>query len=131
MDTVESLNKGEHAFIEAEEYGWGIAEGTIPERMGPIMDERIQKGVKLRFLLPETRLPTSANPLPPVKNLEMRGLSDLPAIVFLTEKEGAVYFRKLEEEWIMRGFSGSTPHFLTGLKTFSSTIRIGESEYSI
>src|SRR5665647_300229 len=72
MDTVESLNKGQRAFMEAEEYGWGIAEGTVPEWMGPIIDELIQKGVKLHFLIPETRFPPGASPSPPVKNVEMR-----------------------------------------------------------
>jgi len=116
VDTVESLNVGERAFIEAEEYGWAIAEGTIPERMGPIMDERIRKGVKLRFLLPETRLPTSATPLPPVKNLEMRGLSDLPAIVLITEKEGAVYFRQVGGRVDYAGVFGKHPTFLNWVK---------------
>ena len=67
MDTVESLNRAERVFMEAEEYGWGMAEGTIPERMGPIMDERIRKGLKLRFLIPETRLLTGAT-LPTLGN---------------------------------------------------------------
>ncbi len=116
VDTVEILNKTEHAFIEAEEYGWGIAEGTIPERMGPIMDERVRKGLKLRFLLPENRLPTSANPLPPVKNLEMKGLSDLPAIVVVTEKEGAICFRQVGGRMDYAGFFGKHPTFLNWLK---------------
>ena len=116
MDTVETLNKAQRAFMEAEEYGWGIAEGTIPERMGPIMDEVIRKGVKLRFLIPETRLPTSASPPPPVKNVEMRGLSELPAIVVLTEKEGAVCFRQVGGRVDYAGFFGKDPAFLTWVK---------------
>jgi predicted transcriptional regulator len=116
MDTIENLNKAEHAFIEAEEYGWGIAEGTIPERMGPIMDERIRKGVKLRFLIPETRFPISANPSQPIKNLEMRGLSELPAIVVLTEKEGAVCFRQVGGRVDYAGFIGKDGMFLNWVK---------------
>ena len=116
MDTVETLNKAQRAFIEAEEYGWGIAEGTIPEQMGPIMDEVIRKGVKLRFLIPETRLPTSSSPPPPVKNVEMRGLLDLPAIVVLTEKEGAVCFRQVGGRVDYAGFFGKDPTFLNWVK---------------
>jgi predicted transcriptional regulator len=116
MDTVETLNKAQRAFMEAEEYGWGIAEGTIPEQMGPIMAERIQKGVKLRFLIPETRLPTNASPPPPVKNVEMRVLSDLPAIVVLTEKEGAVCFRQVGGRVDYSGFFGKDPMFLNWVK---------------
>jgi predicted transcriptional regulator len=116
MDTVETLNKAQRAFIEAEEYGWGIAEGTIPEQMGPIMDEVIRNGVKLRFLIPETRLPTSSSLPPPVKNVEMRGLLDLPAIVVLTKKEGAVCFRQVGGRVDYAGFFGKDPAFLNWVK---------------
>jgi predicted transcriptional regulator len=115
-DTIENLNKAEHAFIEAEEYGWGIAEGTIPERMGPIMGERLQKGVKLRFLIPETRLPSSTKAPSPLKNVEIRSFSDLPAIVVLTEKEGAVCFRQLGGRVDYAGFFGKDPAFLSWVK---------------
>jgi predicted transcriptional regulator len=116
MDTVETLNKAQRAFMEAEEYGWGMAEGTVPERMEPIMDEIIQKGVKLRFVIPETRLPTNASPLPPMKNVEIRGLFDLPAIVVLTEKEGAVCFRQVGGRMDYAGFFGKHPTFLNWVK---------------
>ncbi len=116
MDTIENLNRSERAFIEAEQYGWGIAEGTIPERMGPLMEKQIQKGVKLRFLIPESRLPTSVNPPTLMKNLEMRGLSDLPAIVVLTEKEGAVCFRQVGGRVEYAGFFGKNPTFLNWVK---------------
>lgn len=109
IDTVETLNKAQRAFMEAEEYSWGMAEGTVPERMEPIIDEIIQKGVKLRFLIPETRLPTNTSPLQPMKNVEIRGLLDLPAIVVLTEKEGGLFsssWRKNGLRWVFRG----TPH---------------------
>ncbi len=116
MDTVENLNRGEHAFMEAEEYGWGIGEGTVPERMGPIMSERLQKGIKLRFLLPENRV--SATPSSPavVKNLEVRSLPDLPALVVLTEKEGLVCFRLVGGRMDYAGFYGKDPTFLNWVK---------------
>ena len=80
------------------------------------MDERIRKGARLRFLLPETLLPTNANPIPPVKKLEMKGLSDLPAIVVLTEKEGAIYFRQVGGRVDYAGFYGKHPTFLNWVK---------------
>ena len=115
-DTVETLNKAQRAFMDAEEYGWGIAEGTIPEQMGQIMDERIRKGVKLRFLIPKTRLPTNASSPPPVKNVEMRGISELPAIVVLTEKEGAVCFRQVGGRIDYAGFFGNSHAFLNWVR---------------
>jgi len=116
MDTIESLNKSEHAFIEAEQYGWGIAEGTVPEHMGPIMYERAQKRVKLRFLIPENRLSASISPPGIAKNFEVRGLSDLPAIVVLTEKEGGICFRLVGERMDYAGFYGKDPIFLNWVK---------------
>jgi len=116
IDTIETLNKAQRAFMEAEEYGWGMAEGTIPEQMEPIMDKIIQKGVKLRFVIPETRLPTNTSPLQPMKNVEIRGLLDLPAIVVLTEKEGAVCFRQVGGRMDYAGFFGKHPTFLNWVK---------------
>ncbi len=116
MDTIESLNKGERAFIEAEQYGWGIAEGTVPEHMSPIIYERIQKGVKLKFLIPENRLSANVSPPAIAKNLEMRGLSDLPAIVVLNEKEGGICFRQVGGRMDYAGFFGKDPMFLNWVK---------------
>jgi predicted transcriptional regulator len=113
MDTIENLNRADRAFIEAEEFGWGIAEGTIPVQMSPIMFERSQKGLKLKFLLPENRLPTATAI---VKNLEVKGISEVPAIVVLTEKEGAVCFHQLEGRVDYAGFFGKDPTFLNWVK---------------
>jgi predicted transcriptional regulator len=111
IDTVESLNRSMHAFTTAEEYGWGIGEGTIPENMGPIMNERIQKGIKLRFILPENRLPATANPPSMVRNLEVRSVPELPALIVLTEKEALVSFRNIDGRMDYAGFFGTDPIF--------------------
>ncbi|HVP93115.1 MAG TPA: hypothetical protein VMS94_05185 [Acidobacteriota bacterium] len=116
MDAIESLNKSERALTEAEQYGWGIAEGTIPEHMGPIMNERIQKGLKLKLLIPENRLSANVSPPAIAKNLEIRGLSDLPAIVVLTEKEAGVCFRQVGGRVDYAGFFGKDPMFLNWVK---------------
>lgn len=115
-DTVENLNKGQRAFMEAEQYGWGMAEGTIPENMSQIIDERIQKGLKLKMLIPENRLSVTISPTPTVKNVEIRGLSDLPAIVVLTEKEAGICFRQLDGRVDYAGFFGKDPTFLNWVK---------------
>jgi predicted transcriptional regulator len=116
MDTIESLNRGERALMEAEQYGWGIAEGTIPEHMSSIMAERIQKGVKLKFLIPENRLSANVSPPAMARNLEMRCLSDLPALVVLTEKEGSVCFRQVGGRIDYASFYGKDPIFLNWVK---------------
>lgn len=113
MDTIENLNRAERAFIEAEEFGWGIAEGTIPVQMSPIMFERSQKGLKLKFLLPENRLPAATAT---VKNVEVKGICEVPAIVVLPEKEGAICFRQLEGKVDYAGFFGKDPTFLNWVK---------------
>ena len=114
LDTVKNLNSAERAFIEAEEYVWGIAEGTVPEHMAPIVNERLQKGVKMRFLIPENRL--SANLGPSVKNVEARSLPDVPAIVVLSEKVAGVCFRQLGGRVDYAGFFGVDPTFHNWVK---------------
>ena len=116
MDTIKSLNKGEHALKEAQQYGWGIAEGTIPEHMGPIMEGQIQKGLKLRFIIPENSPLANLNPPQMTRNLEVRYLSELPAIVVLTEKEGSICFRQVGGRMDYAGFFGNHPAFLNWVK---------------
>jgi predicted transcriptional regulator len=116
MDTIKSLNKGEHALMEAEQYGWGIAEGTVPEHMGPIMDQRVHKGLKLRFLIPENVYLGNVNPTVMARNLEVRCLSELPALVLLTEKEGSICFRQIGGRMDYAGFFGKHPDFLSWIK---------------
>jgi predicted transcriptional regulator len=116
MDTVESLNRGQRMFMDAEQYGWGIAEGVVPELMGPVMSERALKGLKLKFLIPENRL--SAEPPPPTtpRNIEIRSLSDIPAIIAVTEKEAAACFRLAGGRMDYAGFYGKDPAFLNWVK---------------
>ena len=59
-DTMESLNKAQRLFIEMTQFGWGMAEGVIPELMGPVMDQQVSRGIKMRFLIPESKLPPGA-----------------------------------------------------------------------
>jgi len=115
-DTMESINKGERMFMEAEQYAWGLAEGRVPELMGPIMDEKIRKGLKVRMLFLESFLPPNA--IPPVKlpNLENRTLSEIPAIIGLTEKEAAMCFHLVGGRTDYAGFYGKDPIFLNWVK---------------
>jgi predicted transcriptional regulator len=116
IDTVENLNNGERAFMEAEQYGWGIAEGTIPIHMIPIMNEQILKGLKLKMLIPENLLSASVSPTATAKNMKARGLPDLPAIVVLTEKEAGICFRQVGGRMDYAGFFGTDPVFHNWVK---------------
>jgi predicted transcriptional regulator len=118
-DTIGVLNRGQHAYMEAEQFGWGIAEGTIPESMNQIMESQLQKGIKLQFMLPESRLSTQtaekamSNSFP---NLETRTLVDLPGIVIVTEKEAGICLRQKDGRIDYAGFFGKDPLFVNWAK---------------
>ncbi len=115
-DTIEILNAGERAYTEMEQYGWGMAEGTIPQHMLPVMDEKVLKGLKLKFIVPENRLPADAPLAEPMKNLEARSLPDLPAIIVVTEKIAGICFRQVGGKVDYAGFFGNDPTFHNWVK---------------
>jgi predicted transcriptional regulator len=111
-DTVESLNKAQRMFIEAKQYGWGLAEGVVPELMGPLMVQRLMQGLKFKFVIPNSRLPPTSE----IDNMEIRGLSEIPLVIALTEKEAAVCFRSSGGRMDYTGFYGNDPVFLSWAK---------------
>ena len=116
MDTIEGINRGERMFIEAEHYAWAMAEGRVPELMGPIMNEKIRKGLNGRMLFLESFLLPDAIPPAKLPNLENRTLPDIPAIIALTEKEAAICFHLVGGRTDYAGFFGSDPLFLNWVK---------------
>lgn len=116
MDTMESLNKAERMYLEARQFGWGLAEGVVPENMGSAMNEQVRKGVKMKFVISENRLPTSATPPELAEMVKVRGLPDIPAIIVLTEKEGGICFRLVGGRMDYAGFYGKDPMFLNLVK---------------
>ncbi len=106
-DTIESLNFASQAFTEAKQYAWGIGEGTIPGNMNSVMNQRVQEGVQIKMLISQERLPTSANMPPLPKNVDLRGLSELPAIIVLTEKVAGICFHQTGGKVDYAGFFGS------------------------
>jgi len=109
-DTVESLNKGAKWFTDAKQYTWGMGEGTIPEHMIPIMNQQVQRGIQIKMLIPTKLLP-SVNPPGTPKNVETRGLSDLPGIIAITEEMAGVCFRQIGGRIDYAGFFGDDPAF--------------------
>jgi predicted transcriptional regulator len=110
VDTVENLNVCERALTIAQEYSWGIAEGTVPQHMAPIMEAQVHKGVKMRFIIPESRFEPFASP-PGARTVEARSLPDIPAIVVLTEKIAGICFRQVGGRIDYAGFFGEDPTF--------------------
>ena len=115
VDTVESLNKGSKWFTDANQYAWGIGEGTIPEHMIPIMNQQVQRGIQIKMLIPRELLPAVNQPGTP-KNVETRGLSDLPGIIALTEEMAGICFRQIGGRIDYAGFFGSDPAFHNWVK---------------
>lgn len=112
-DTMESLNRGQRMFLSAERFGWGLAEGVVPELIGPLMTERVSKGMKCKFIVHESYLPPSSETTP---NVEVRGLLDVPAVVALTEKEAVVCFRLIDGKIDYAGFYGEDETFRNWVK---------------
>ena len=115
-DTIKNLNFGAQAFAEAKQYAWGIAEGTIPEHMIPIMNKLVEQGLQVKALIPGERIPTGTRMPETPKNVEFNVLSELPAIVAITEKEAGVCFMQLGGRVDYAGFFGSDPVFHNWVK---------------
>jgi predicted transcriptional regulator len=109
-DTVESLNRGQRLFIEMKQFGWGIAEGVVPELMGPIMDQQLQKGIKMKFIIPKSKLPPNPVMIP---NFEVHGLPEIPFVLAVSEKEAMVCLRTNQGKVDYAGFYGSDMTFLS------------------
>ena len=92
MGTIENIDRGMQMVKEANEYMWGIGESSGFKDSATIINEQIRKGVKFKILGPEG-VPSLHSTSPPAlsKNLEVRVLCELPAILLLNEKE-AVFF---------------------------------------
>ncbi len=107
-DTMEGISKTEQVLREAEQYVWGFGEGRFTEAMSTIANEHIRRSVEYKIL----------SPLPPAKlqNLENRTLSDIPAVLALTEKEAVICFRLIGGRVDYAGFFGKDPIFLSWVK---------------
>jgi predicted transcriptional regulator len=116
IDIIASLNLASQAFTEAKEYAWGIGEGTIPGNMTSVMNQHVQEGVQIKMLITQKRLPTSANIPPMPKNVELRGLSELPAVVVLTEKVAGICFYQTGGKLDYAGFFGNDSTFHNWVK---------------
>ena len=109
MNPLENISKGEHMLMEAEQYGWGLAEGHIPAPMNQVMDDNIREGIKFRFLVPESTVDPTSGDIP--SNVEIRSLPEVPVVIVLTEKMADVCFCSMNGRVDYAGFSGADPVF--------------------
>jgi predicted transcriptional regulator len=107
MGMVESTMKSSRLIGEAEKFMWAVSPEPVPQAFDDI-SKQIPKGAEYRILSPQ----------PPVKlsNLENRTLSEPPAIMAVTEKEGVICFRFTEGRVDYAGFFGRDPEFLSYVK---------------
>lgn len=107
MGLMESTEKSSQMIREAEQYLWGVSAEPLPQSFD-VLAKQIPKGVEYRILSPQ----------PPAKlpNLESRTLSDVPAILALTEKEGGVSFRFVGGRADYAGFYSKDPIFLNWVR---------------
>ena len=115
MDTVGALNKGAKWFTEAKQYAWGMGEGTIPEHMIPVMNQQVQRGILIKMIIPNEQLSASVS-VPMPKNVDFRGLPDLPAVIAITEKMAGICFRQLGGRMDYAGFFGDDAVFHNWVK---------------
>lgn len=104
LDTMEVLNTGQRMIGQAERYFWSLVPGPGNELLGPTVREQSRKGVNFRFLIPESRLQATPGRSGDSSDFELRILSDLPAIVALTESEALVALHPIQGRWDFAGF---------------------------
>lgn len=107
-NTMESISAIERMVGGAKDHVWGIGEGRFTETMGRTGAEQVSRGIEYRVI----------TPLPParLKGMESRSLSDVPALVALTENEAAVCFPRTEGGADYTGFFGKDSAFLNWVK---------------
>jgi predicted transcriptional regulator len=115
MDTIENVNRAAHVVAEAEKYVWGLGDKAL-ESIGPAMAQGMAGGVKFRFMFHESLLPRYKPLLAEVPHVEKRTLSEIPAMIFCTEKEAAICLHNNEGRMDYTGFFGKDPLFVNWVK---------------
>lgn len=112
-DTMESLNMGQRLFIEMQAFGWGMAEGVVPELMGPVMDQQLSKGIKMRFIVPESKLPPCS---PRLANLRDTWFTRNPTSHSTKRKRALICLRLNDGKMDYSAFYGTDPAFMGWVK---------------
>jgi len=80
-----------------------------------VMNQQVQRGIQIKMLIPIELLP-AVNPAGTPKNVEARGLFDIPGIIALNEEMAGVCFRQIGGRIDYAGFFGSDPTFHNWVK---------------
>lgn len=119
-DPMANLARGEQMIVRAERFLWALAASGPNELMTPVILERGRKGVRFRFLAPESLLLPTGAAARPEQNIELRGVSEVPAVLVLTESEGIVTFPLLSGRADYAGFHGKDEEFRTWIRDLFS-----------
>jgi DNA-binding transcriptional ArsR family regulator len=92
LNANDGIDRAERLFLEAREFGWGMAEGRVPEAMRGLMEQKYREGMRLRFIIPEATLPNHAPPVQ-VPGIDTRAMPDIPAVVIRTDRGAGLFFR--------------------------------------
>lgn len=111
MDTIENINRAAHLVAEAEKYVWGLGDKAL-DSIGVAMPESLKKGVKFRFMFHESLLPKYKPVLSELKMVEKRTLSNIPGMIFCTEKDAALCLYSTDNRMDYAGFFGNDPAFV-------------------
>jgi predicted transcriptional regulator len=112
MDSIENVNRSVQDFKEAEKYAWVMGEKAL-ESYGPAMPELVSKGIKFRFLLSDGLLPNYNSVPGESLNVEKRTLTNIPCIIFCTEKKAGVCLRSTDGRMDYACFVSKDQMFVT------------------
>jgi predicted transcriptional regulator len=115
MNIMENINTSERITREAQEYMWGGG-AEEPLNIGSIINEKITKGVKFRFLFSEKFIPKQSSSPEKARSVELRIMDDIPVNFVLTEKEAGISFNLAGGRVDYAGFVSKDPVFLNWIK---------------
>ncbi len=115
MDTIENINMAAHVVGEAEKYVWGLGDKAL-ESIGTEMVKGISRGVKFRFIFNESLLPNYKPVIGEEPFIEKRMLTEIPGLIFCTEKDAGVCFPLINGRMDYLGFFGRDQMFVNWTK---------------
>jgi predicted transcriptional regulator len=116
MDAMANINKAEQIARDAGQFFWGGGGEQPMKSVGLFAYEQASRGVKFRFLFPEKYLPDDPSSSGQARNIEWRGLSDIPVSIVVSEKEAGISFSLTDGRADYAGFIGTDPAFISWAK---------------